>query len=260
MPEPSSPPESELPSGLAAAIPELFYNLIADILPGLLLIAAVANSCYRFTAWLRGNPQHWLSGDNNSVATGGLTLLFAWALGLLVRPFEKWVGGDTRKKEAFSGAVHSYWWLFAAAEKNNIIMLHTEAPLDWQKPEAELLESYGQVYRQVHEYLKDRNRAWREVLAKSQAEGTFYSNTFSAMIVALVVIAGLGTVSAFMPGTNHCWGNIGRVALLSMTPPIMVMIVAYAGISGKFQKVWDRHIALLVTDSAKWNIKPVRGG
>ena len=243
-----------------SVVPEIFYDVLARILPGFVCSLVAANIIWAFHRCLLSQTEQSNTNYSLQSLSGGATLgvilaalAIFWAIGLLLTPSGDRLCRMRLRAEILIEMVRGHQRLFAQAERLSILV-HEHGPGIWVAIAAGKCDEgfAGIVYQQLHEYLKGRKDAWQGVLTKNQAEVTFYGNVYGGMLWTLVgsvllvpaclVISGRGSVWVL-------WSHSGVLFFcMAMIPPIFIAVSAQRGASAKHRRLWLRHVACLTVD------------
>jgi hypothetical protein len=254
MPE----PDDDKPSiTWASTIPEISYDIVARMLPGIVFVAAGVHSYACFRSWILHQPVHWIE-FNKEAPIFGLLLAGAiacWIIGLLLTPFGDMLWRGRQRKQVFLNAVAANPTIFLRAQQAGILAQKYGVALWQPDPKQEDLthraEVSSAIYQQLHEYLKDRKPEWRGLLSKTQAEVTFYANVSAALLLALAGELIMTAVAAWaLPKTPaHLADRLGLAYwAISLLPILLLLAAALIGLKQKQERLWSRQVALLVND------------
>jgi len=252
-------------SSWTAAIPELFYDVLARILPGFVTLASgfYVYGCWRTSidAW----PIDWeaIAKDTTLWVAFAVTMS-SWVLGLLLTPLGESLWARQRKPQFLNVVARHPVQLQQACDAGILTPALPEGvALDQINANTENGEKLaGEVYQQLHEYLKDRKPEWRSVLSKSQAEVTFYANVTAGFMVVLVFGSILSTiwllVARLFAWKEVAASQIAWFGVLSILPMVVLGECAYWGLYGKVPRLWARHMGMLSTELKSAKDKAVK--
>lgn len=172
-------PDAEQVGKWASLVPEIYYDLIARVPPGSLVVATLF-------VWLHPDPNSALNSlrDLGWAATTVLSVVFlgaAYACGELVGPWGDWVSSFYRFRifrEVSSGQLHLMSYFHDR--------FGGDIP-DQAEAIGKLSDSEVQrIYQQMHDYLKTTNEQARVLLPKSQAEAALCANLVGFVILFLL--------------------------------------------------------------------------
>lgn len=240
-----------------SAVPEIFYDLIARVLPGAVAWLMGADLYLSFRLWIEGRPGvlAWSATGASAVILSVGMLAACWVVGLLLTPLGDGVWRGPRTERIFLEIVGQHRELLKRAEERGLFDHGRGAGIWAAENESALREDLialsRTIYQQIHEYLKDRREVWRNMLTKNQAEVTFYANVAATMRWMLLGTIPLVWAACFVKGVRI--GAVGMrnwagFALTAVLPMALFLWSARKGLMSKQPRLWTRHMACLAVD------------
>jgi hypothetical protein len=251
------PEETATSASWASAIPELFYDILARILPGFLALMLALGGYATIRLWLvdgRIGVAESLKEIPPSVLIPS-AFLGMWITGLLLT----YLGGRLNTGKSKQKTLERVFGnednktLLALARREEIV---SALPKGGLSDGNALLQQAGRIYQDIHEFLKARRVEWRSMLSKNQAEVTFYENVTAALVLYCVamIVASVFLFCAyqadpsFLPilrGNRPLWIAISGAVLTAFVPALVALVVAWYSMHKKYDRLWDRHMSML---------------
>ena len=238
-----------------SAIPEVHYDFLARVFPGLILLSLSGAAFIAFqdrAAYLRSRSSLFaLTHSSMTLASAiiylVLALVFSWCLGMLLTPF-----GDSLHKllfryRVFRDMAHENHDLLEKAV-NQGVLIFAGSP-SWKDVTLSIADKglAERTYQQLHDQLKETSPSAQRVLAKNQAELTFYTNVSAALILHLVLLA---PSILFLARINPALliSTFRSATFLLILLPILLLVLSLWGQRAKQSRIWQRHLAFLIPE------------
>ncbi|HWT65256.1 MAG TPA: hypothetical protein VN151_04020 [Terracidiphilus sp.] len=239
----------------ATAIPELFYDVVARILPGFFFIslmlagALIIRFCFVDGKILQEGDLKFIPAS----LLAGAVFFWSWTAGLLLTFLGGWLSRGAGSRDVSIEILRKQpnQALLRIARREGIL------PQDEHESDsAHAKQNTAQLYQDIHEYLKARRIEWRSILSKNQAEVTFYENITAALVVYLAAMlitaaflicaywADASILPALRAGGPH-WIRVLGAVLFGLVPQSVMLAATIYSRQKKYRRLWERHISIL---------------
>ncbi|HEY3929766.1 MAG TPA: hypothetical protein VGL89_15450 [Candidatus Koribacter sp.] len=198
----ASAAESGTLTKVASIVPEIFYDLIARVVPGFCFVAILAGTYIAETGVPHFEAKAEDMGWTASTIILLIALLLAYGIGHLLTPI-----GDALSQQC------RYPILLRAARHESALVHELQTQLKETKLSLEKMRWFSpkdrralsRLYERMHAYLKRQDEQSRVLLPKSQAEAALSSNLLGGFVLA-AIIDGVYRYHTGVPFTRLFWG------------------------------------------------------
>lgn len=223
--------------GWAGAVPELYFDLIGRIPPGLFLSIVLLVLFASDSQWFKGDVSkiEW----KPSVFAFILLIVASYSIGLLISPVGKRINGGTWHS-AWKAAVRDEIPLLKKAQPYLNLDIQLENEGDWEKLTP---QQQGPFYRHMHELLKVNVPEANLLLPRLAAELTFALNFIIAIPLAFALLLLRWAFLNWPIWRSEVW----RSPSVYVVPSILLLAFFSSRYSAKerTQHLVERHFAFL---------------